>query len=61
MKELRKKTNTELEKELSEKVTALNDFKFGSSGSKTKNVRAGRNLKKEIARMLTVMNENKKK
>lgn len=61
MKDLRKKTNTELEKELNDKVSALNDFRFGSSGSKTKNVKAGRNLRKEIAQILTVINENKTK
>ena len=60
IKDLRKKTAAELDKELGEKGVALNNFKFGASGSKTKNVKAGNNLKKEIAQILTVLNESKK-
>ena len=60
IKDLRKKTPGELEKELSEKTVALSNFKFGVSGSKTKNVKAGRNLKKEIAQIHTILNETKK-
>jgi len=59
IKDLRKKTTGELDKELSEKVTALSDFKFGTSGSKVKNVKAGKNLKKEIAQILTILREMK--
>ena len=59
-KDLRKKTPGELDKELGEKAVALNNFKFGISGSKTKNVKSGKNLKKEIAQILTVLNETKK-
>jgi ribosomal protein L29 len=60
IKDLRKKTPGELDKELSEKATALSNFRFGTSGSKTKNVKAGKNLKKEIAQILTILNESKK-
>ena len=60
IKDLRKKTPAELEKELADKAVALSNFKFGTSGSKTKNVKAGRNLKKEIAQILTILKESKK-
>jgi ribosomal protein L29 len=60
IKDLRKKTTAELEKELSEKATALSNFRFGTSNSKTKNVKAGRNLKKEIAQIFTILKESKK-
>ena len=60
VKDFRKKTAGELEKELSEKAVALSNFKFGTSGSKTKNVKAGRNLRKEIAQIMTILNETKK-
>ncbi len=60
IKDLRKKTEGELNKELSEKVAALSNFRFGTSGSKTKNVKAGKNLKIEIAQILTILNEMKK-
>jgi ribosomal protein L29 len=58
-KDLRKKTIAELDKELAERSAALSDFKFGTAGSKTKNVKAGRNLKREIAQILTVLGEKK--
>jgi ribosomal protein L29 len=60
IKDLRKKTSVELEKELSDKATALSNFRFGTSNSKTKNVKAGRNLKREIAQILTILKESKK-
>ncbi|MBA4318438.1 MAG: 50S ribosomal protein L29 [Flavobacterium sp.] len=59
IKDLRKKTPGELDKELSEKAVALSNFRFGTSGSKTKNVKAGKNLKKEIAQILTILHEVK--
>ena len=48
IKDLRKKTAGELDKELSDKGIALSNFKFGTAGSKSKNVKAGRNLKREM-------------
>lgn len=59
MKELIKKTNTELQKLLEEKRKALSDFKFQIAGSKIKNVREGRKIKKEIAQILTAQKEVK--
>ncbi len=59
MKELIKKTKADLIKMLEEKRKALSDFKFGIAGSKIKNVREGRNIKKEIAQILTALKEVK--
>jgi ribosomal protein L29 len=42
---------------LTEKRNALQSFRFGSAGSKTRNVKEGQNLKKDIARILTVLNQ----
>lgn len=50
----------ELEKFLSEKRLALKNFRFGIAGSKIKNVKEGRGIKKEIARIMTVLKTLKK-
>ena len=60
IKDLRNKTTAELEKELTDKATALSNFRFGTSGSKTKNVKAGKNIRREIAQILTILKEGKK-
>lgn len=51
----------ELQKLLSEKREALRGFKFSVAGGKTKDVKIAHNLKKEIARILTKLNEAKAK
>jgi len=56
MKEFENKTRKELEKMLKDKREALRAFNFGLSGSKTKNIKEGSLLKKEIARILTFIN-----
>lgn len=53
MKELVKKTVQDLTKMLREKEESLRMFRFAISGSKTRNVREGRMLRKEIARIHT--------
>jgi len=53
MKEIRGKKDGELIKELKETKDSLRQFRFGISGSKTKNVKAGRTLRKKIARINT--------
>jgi ribosomal protein L29 len=53
MKEITKISEKELLKGLEEKRKALRDFRLGTSGSKLKNVKEGRNTRKEIARILT--------
>ncbi len=52
--------NVDLAKLLAEKREALQKFRFGLSGSKVKNVKEGRMIRKEIARTLTQMNANMK-
>ncbi|MFA6797119.1 MAG: 50S ribosomal protein L29 [Candidatus Paceibacterota bacterium] len=59
IKDLKTKTKVELEKMLEERAMSLNKFRFGISGSKIKNVREGRNLKLEIAQILTIIKESK--
>jgi ribosomal protein L29 len=44
---------------LEEKRKALSDFKFQIAGSKIKNVREGRKIKKEIAQILTALKDVK--
>lgn len=43
----------DLKKEISAKQEALRVFRFGEAGSRTRNVREGRTLRREIARLLT--------
>jgi ribosomal protein L29 len=43
----------ELKKSLTDKREALRAFRFGAAGSRSRNVREGRNLRKEIAKILT--------
>ncbi|MFA6445844.1 MAG: 50S ribosomal protein L29 [Candidatus Paceibacterota bacterium] len=53
MSEITNKTIKELEKEIEDKRVALRSFRFGFASSKVKNVREGRVLKRDIARLLT--------
>ena len=48
-----------LAKALSEKQTALRNFRFGSAGSKAKNVREGRAIRRDIARIMTEVRAQK--
>lgn len=50
---LEKKTEKDLQKMLAEKKAGLRYFRFGSSGSKNKNVKEGMNLRKDVARIFT--------
>lgn len=52
--DLKKKTEKELEQLLKDKTEALRAFRFAMSGSKTKDLRAGRNIRREIAQIKTV-------
>ncbi len=53
MAEKKIKKESDLHKELAEKRKSLREFRFGVSGSKVKNIKEARNLRKEIARILT--------
>lgn len=56
MAKITEQTIDQLQKALIEKREALRSFRFGSAGTHKRNVRAGRNLRKEIAQILTEMN-----
>lgn len=43
----------DLQKEIVQKREALRSFRFGSAGSRSRNTREGRNLRKDIARLMT--------
>lgn len=53
------KSEAELIKSLAEKREEIRKFRFGSAGSKVKNVKTGRTLRKEVAQMLTELNARK--
>lgn len=55
--QLREKSEEELEKLLKEKREALQDAKFQLASGRVKNVKKARNLRKTIARILTILNE----
>ncbi len=51
------KNTEDLKKTLMEKRKALRDINFGIAGSKAKNVKEGREIRKEIARIMTELNK----
>ena len=55
MKEITNKTQADLKKLLNEKREALRVFRFGAAGAKTKNVKEGSVIRKDIARIMTAM------
>jgi len=58
--DIRKKSEPELKKLMAELEEELRVFRFGMSGSRTKNVRQARTLRHDIARIKTVMTERNK-
>lgn len=60
-KDIQKKETADLSKELVAKKRALFEFHNSSSGAKSRNVKEAKNLKKDIARILTEKkNRNRK-
>jgi ribosomal protein L29 len=55
--DLNNKSKIAMLKMLKEKKEALRNFRFGIAGSKVRNVKEGKALKKDIARILTKLNE----
>ena len=53
MKEYKDKTEKDLEKLIAERRDGIRNFRFGSTGSKIKNVKLSRTLRKDIARITT--------
>ena len=43
----------DLKKEITEKREALRTFRFGEAGSRSRNVKEGRTIRRDIARLLT--------
>lgn len=61
MKEIINKNTSDLNRLITEKREALRSFRFGSAGSKTKNVKEGRGIRKDIARIMTELTNVKVK
>lgn len=61
MKEFIGKTEKELKTLLTEKRLALRNFRFSIAGSQNRNVKEGSSLRKDIARILTLLNTSKTK
>lgn len=55
--DLNKKTDADISKELKDKREALRNFKFSMWGSKTRDTKEGKNVRKQIARRLTALKE----
>ena len=53
--DIKTKTEADMQKMLADKREALRVFRFGAAGAKTKNVKEGRAIRKDIARILTAM------
>ncbi len=51
------KSREDLVKALYEKREALRNFRFGEAGSKTRNVKEGVGVRKDIARIMTELNK----
>jgi ribosomal protein L29 len=54
-KDIKNKTREDLNKLLKEKKESLRVFRFGGAGAKSKNVKEGKNIKKDIAKIMTMM------
>ena len=61
MTDLTKQSAEDLMKEVAKKREALRTFRFGESGSRSRNVREGRSLRRDIARMMTELNTRRSK
>lgn len=59
MTDFKKYSAEDLHKEIAEKREALRTFRFGGAGSRTRNVREGRMLRRDIARMMTELSNRK--
>ncbi|PJA88170.1 MAG: 50S ribosomal protein L29 [Candidatus Moranbacteria bacterium CG_4_9_14_3_um_filter_40_7] len=59
IKELREKNSEELKKMLAEKKETARSLRFAIASKQIKNNREFRNVKKEIARIMTLINQAK--
>ncbi len=60
MTDFKKKSVKDLEKFVREKREELREFRFKSAGSRTRNVREGRNTRRDVARALTELSTRSK-
>ena len=56
MSEFASKTEQELKKLVAEKRKQLQEFRFNASTTKSRNVKESRNLRHDVARILTELN-----
>jgi ribosomal protein L29 len=61
IKDLKTKSEKDLKTLLAEKREALRGFRFGVVGSNARNVKEGWAVKKDVARILTLLNSPKTK
>jgi len=61
VKELRNKSEKDLKKILLTEREKLRNLKFDLASGKVKNVKQSREIKKEIARILTILNQKNEK
>jgi len=59
MADIKNRSVEDLQKELADKRESLRTFRFGGAGSRSRNVKEGKSLKKDIARILTELNSRK--
>lgn len=59
MTEFKNNTDKELVQIVTDKRESLRAFLFGIAGSKTRNVKEGKNIKKDIAKILTELSSRK--
>jgi ribosomal protein L29 len=59
-KDIQTTDEKDLHKSLVEKGEALKSFRFGIAGSKNRNIREGRGLRREVARIQTEISRRKK-
>lgn len=57
--DVRKKSETELKKLHIELSSELREFRFAMSGAQKKNIRRARTIRKDIARINTIVHEQK--
>ncbi len=60
VKEIRKKNREECLKLLAEKAKRLHDIRFAGADSKSKNTKEATGLRKDIARIKTILKEEKR-
>jgi ribosomal protein L29 len=55
--DIKNKTSQDLEAMIKDKREDLKNFRFGISGSRVKNVKEARTIKKDIARAMTILRQ----